>query len=107
VHLIACNRSITESQALRQLGFPDAIILSPPFGVYAVDDIQKIQLVFMANCRDPTTTKYQVQRVFDWMDQVSEGKLLVERGAARARIVQAIAREHAGKTKHAGQRSAP
>ena len=30
---------------------------------------------FCANCRDPTTTKYQVQRVFDWMDQVSEGQL--------------------------------
>jgi hypothetical protein len=55
VHFIACNRSMTEgSQAIRQLGFADAIIVTTPFGVYVADDIQKIQIVYLANCRDET-----------------------------------------------------
>src|SRR5262249_36162770 len=66
IHLIACQRTLTESQALRQLGFPDATIVSAPFGVYVADDVSKVQLVFLTNCRDRTTTTYQVQRVFDW-----------------------------------------
>jgi hypothetical protein len=57
VHLIACQRSVTESQALRQLGFPDVTVVSPPFGVYVVDEVQKVQLIFLANCRDPTSTR--------------------------------------------------
>jgi hypothetical protein len=103
IHMVACHRSITESQAIRQLGFPDATTVSAPFGVYIADSIQNVQLFFLANCRDPTTTMYQVQRVFDWMDQVGEGQFLLQRGAARARIVQAIAKEQAVKTKHAGR----
>jgi hypothetical protein len=103
VHLVACHRSITENQALRQLGFPDATVVSPPFGVYVADEVQKVQLVFLANCRDETSALYQVQRLFDWMEQVGEGPLLVERAAARARIVQAIAKEQVGKAKRAGR----
>ncbi|MCC6366147.1 MAG: hypothetical protein IT165_21730 [Bryobacterales bacterium] len=103
VHLVACHRTITENQALRQLGFPDATVVSPPFGVYVADEVQKVQLVFLANCRDETSTLYQVQRLFDWIEQVGEGPLLVERAAARARIVQAIAREQTGKVKRAGR----
>ena len=57
------------------------------------DNVQKIQLVFLANCRDPTTTAYQVQRFFDWIDQVGEGPMLVRRAASRARIVRAISSE--------------
>jgi len=100
VHLVACHRSATEAQAVRQLGFPDATVLSTPFGVYVADKIQKIQLAFLSNCRDRTTTTYQVQRFFDWMEEVGEGPLLVERAASRARIVMAIAREQSA-SKHA------
>jgi hypothetical protein len=73
IHFIACHRGITEPQAARQLGFPDATIVSPPFGVYVADNIQKIQLIFMANCRDETTTRVGVQRVFEWLEQSGEG----------------------------------
>ena len=101
VHLIACQRAATEAQAVRQLGFPDATVVAAPFGVYVADNVQKMQLVFLANCRDPTTTAYQVQRLFDWIDQVGEGPLLVERAGSRSRIVRTIAAEMGDAAKRA------
>ncbi len=93
VHIIACHRGVTEAQARRQLGFPDAVIVSPPFGVYVADNIQKIQLILIANCRDDTTLRHGVQRTLDWLDESGESALLAARAAARGRIVRAIARE--------------
>ena len=101
VHLVACHRSATEAQAVRQLGFADATVLTTPFGVYVADKIQKIQLAFLSNCRDITTTTYQVQRFFDWIEEVGEGPVLVERAASRARIVIAIAGENKSGSKRA------
>jgi hypothetical protein len=101
MHIVACHRSATEGQAVRQLGFPDATVVSTPFGVYVADKIQKIQLAFLSNCRDPTTTMYQVQRLFDWIEEVGEGPLIVERAAGRARIVAAIANENKAASKPA------
>jgi len=101
IHMIACHRSATEGQAVRQLGFPDATVVSTPFGVYVADKIQKIQLAFLSNCRDPTSTMYQVQRVFDWIEEVGEGPLILDRAASRARIVTAIAGENKSTTRHA------
>ncbi len=93
VHIIACHRSVTESQAIKQLGFPDATVVSPPFGVYVADNIQKIQLVFIANCRDDTTTREGVQRFFEWLEQTDEDIEMVRRAEARRNIIEAIARE--------------
>src|SRR5262249_59155534 len=45
----------------------------------AVDPIQKIQLVLLSNCRDATSTRFAVQRLFDWLDRSGEGDLLVNR----------------------------
>jgi len=97
VHFVACNRSMTESQAIRQLGFADATIVTTPFGVYVADDIQKMQLTYLANCRDETSLRYQVQRTFDWLELAGERSLFLERAAARARIVLAIAKENTGR----------
>lgn len=99
VHFVACNRGMTESQAIRQLGFADATIVTAPFGIYVADDIQKIQLVYLANCRDETSLRYQVQRTFDWLELARERALFLERATARARIVQAIAKENSGRVK--------
>jgi hypothetical protein len=93
VHLIACNRSMTEAQAIKQLGFPDVTMVTPPFGVYAADNIQKIQLAFIANCRDETATREGVQRFFAWLRQTGVDKEFAARAAARGRIVAAIHRE--------------
>jgi hypothetical protein len=90
VHLIACQKTVTESQAIRLLGFPDATVVSAPFGVYVADDVQKIQMVLIANCRDETTTRHGVQRLFDWLDQTGEADRLARRAQARTSIIKAI-----------------
>jgi hypothetical protein len=41
VHVKACHRSITKSQAARQMRFPDATIATTSFGVYIADNVQK------------------------------------------------------------------
>ncbi|MCA9057543.1 MAG: hypothetical protein KDA85_03560 [Planctomycetaceae bacterium] len=94
VHLIACQKGVTEAQALRQLGFPDAVVVSAPFGVYVADDIQKIQMVFIANCRDETTTRHHVQRFLTWLDAQGEARRLAQRALSRRKIAELLASEH-------------
>jgi hypothetical protein len=94
VHLIACHKTVTEAQAVRLLGFPDATVVSAPFGVYLADDVQKIQIVLIANCRDETTTLHGVQRFFDWLEQTGEADRLAHRAQSRTNIIKAISAEH-------------
>ncbi len=93
VHLIACQKGVTEAQALRQLGFPDAVTVAAPFGVYVADAVQKIQMVFIANCRDETTTRHRVQRFLHWLGEQGEDRLLAERAKSRRRIADLIRKE--------------
>lgn len=93
LHIIACHRTATESQARKLLGFPDATVVSAPFGVFVADNIQKIQFVFIVNCRDEGTTRHGVQRFFEWLEQTGEGVLIAKRAKSRASIVKAIAKE--------------
>jgi hypothetical protein len=91
VHVIACHRSATESQVLKQLGFADATVVSAPFGIYVADDIQKIQIVFLANCRDESAAQHAMQRLYAWLAQSGEDARLSSRAAARTRIIRVIA----------------
>jgi hypothetical protein len=91
LHIIACHRTATESQASRMLGFPDATFVSASFGVFVADPIQRVQFAFITNCRDETNTRHGLQRFFEWMTQSGEDKLVAERAQSRARIVRAIA----------------
>ena len=91
VHLIGCNRSVTETQATNLLGFPDAIVVAAPFGIYVADPVQRIQFVLLANCRDETMTRLALQTFLRWLTESGEGERLVERAAARTRIVKVIA----------------
>ena len=93
VHVIACQKGITENQALHQLGFPDAIVVTAPFGVYVADDVQKIQMVFVQNCRDESTTRDRIQRFLMWLDAQGEGELLARRAMSRRKIGDLIAAE--------------
>jgi hypothetical protein len=93
LHIIACHRTVTETQATNLLGFPDATVVSSPFGVYLADDVQKMQFVFLANCRDSVQTRLAAQRFFEWLDQAGESELMAARARARARISTAIAKE--------------
>ena len=90
VHLIACQKSVSETQAIRQLGFPDAVVVSAPFGVYVADDVQKIQMAFIANCRDETTTRINVQEFLNWLNDQGEAQYLVQRAIKRRQISDLI-----------------
>lgn len=92
VHVIACQQGVTQTQAIRQLGFPDAIVVPAPFGVYIADSVQKIQMVFLSNCRDETTTRERMQRFLNWISEQEEDLFLVKRAMARRRIADEIAR---------------
>jgi Domain of unknown function (DUF4062) len=93
VHIIACHKNATETQAATLLGFPDAELVTAPFGVFVADPIQKVQFAFLTNCRDEANTRHAVQRFLEWLSQTGEETLLAERALARARIVRAIAKE--------------
>ncbi len=91
IHLIACHKNVTESQAIRMLGFPNATVVSAPFGVYVVDPVQSIQLVLIAQCRDETTTRHGVQRFLEWLDESEQAAELVRHAAKRKVVVEALA----------------
>lgn len=93
VHVVACQKGVTESQAIRQLGFPDAIAVTAPFGIYVADEVQKIQMAFIANCRDETSTRHNVQRFLQWLEEQGEDALLARRAVSRRRIADRIAAE--------------
>ena len=93
VHIVGCHKGVTEAQGIKLLGFPDATVITTPFGIYIADSVQKIQLVLIANCSDDSNTRHGVQRFFEWLQQTGEGQLLASRAAARARIVRLIAKE--------------
>ena len=93
VHIIGCHKNATEAQATKLLGFPDATVVSAPFGIFVADNIQKVQFAFIVNCRDDANTRHGVQRFFEWLEQTGEDKLVANRAQARARIVSAIAKE--------------
>lgn len=93
LHLIACHRGATETQATSLLGFPDATVVSGPFGVFVADDVQKVQFAFLANCRDDSQTRHASQRFFEWLEQTGEAALVARRAISRARIVKVVAKE--------------
>ena len=93
VHVIGCHKTATEAQATKLLGFPDATVVSTPFGVFVADNVQKVQFAFIVNCRDDSTTRHGAQRFFEWLAQTGEERLVADRAKARARIIAAIAKE--------------
>ncbi|MDP1534053.1 MAG: hypothetical protein Q8L92_10795, partial [Rubrivivax sp.] len=97
LHLIACHRGATETQARALLGFPDAIVVSDIFGIYVADQVQKVQFAFLANCRDDSQTRHALQRFLEWLEQSAEAQRLAARAQSRANIVRAIAAENKNK----------
>jgi hypothetical protein len=93
LHVIACHKTATESQAAKLLGFPDATIIAAPFGIFVADPIQKVQFAFIINCRDEANTRHGLQRFIEWLNQTGEDARVADRALARARIVGAIAKE--------------
>ncbi len=93
VHIVGCHKGITESQALRIRGVSDCTLVKTDFGIYLADDVLKVQVFFLANCRDVTATQSAVTEMFQWLDSAEESDDVAQRAAARTRILAAIARE--------------
>lgn len=93
IHIIGCHKGVTDAQARSILGFPDATILKDNFGVYVVDNIQKIQMIFISDCSDSTSTKSGFQRFLKWLEFTTENKSLMKRAMSRKKIVMTIAEE--------------
>lgn len=94
LHIVACYKSATESQALKMLGFPDATVVPGRFGLHVADSVQKIQIVLLKNCESPTATRSAVTAWLEWLQRSAEDRLVAERAVARKRIIAAIAREN-------------
>lgn len=93
IHVIACHRGITESQATRMLGTPDSMVVASDFGIFAADHVQKIQVALLARCSDDNATAVAVRRFTEWLLQSGEGKGVIERARSRRRILDAVAAE--------------
>jgi hypothetical protein len=91
IHVIACQRWVTEAQALRVLGTPDAIAVPSDFGIYAADHALKIQMVFLANCKDETSMAVAVRWFQEWLGRTGQAARVRQRADARSRILRAIA----------------
>lgn len=93
LHVVACARGVTEAQAVRMLGFPDATIIKAPFGVFVADEVQKIQMAFLAQCRDEPTTHEAVSQFIAWLRQVGEFEAILKRGRHRSDLVKILAKK--------------
>lgn len=93
VHIIGCHKGITESQARKILGYPDAFLVNAPYGVYIADNIHKIQMVFLENCRNPTSTRNKIKKLLEWLENNDEFENLIRRAKSRKKIIQAISKE--------------
>ena len=72
IHLIPCFQTVSESQAIRQLGFPDAMVVSADFGVFIADDRQCVQMAFLKNCHSPGAARHRCQLLSDWLETEGE-----------------------------------
>ena len=91
LHLVACYKGATESQALKMLGFPDATVVPGRFGLHVADSVQKIQIVLLRNCQSPTATTHAISTWLEWLKRSAEEAEVVKRAVARKRIIDAIA----------------
>ena len=91
IHLLACHRGVTESQALRLLGTSNAVAVASEFGVFAAEDVMQTQVVLLAQCVDAGAVMLALRRFLEWLDREGEVSNLLRRARARRAIVAAIA----------------
>jgi hypothetical protein len=94
LHIVACYKSATESQALKMLGFPDATVVPGRYGLHVADSVQKIQIVLLKNCQSPHATTDAIGAWLEWVKRSAEDTEVAKRAAARKRIIAAIAKEN-------------
>ena len=91
VHVIASPQPVTESQARRLLGFPDATVVKDAWGIWVTDALQRVQLVLVDRATSASSTVARVQQAFTWLRTSGEDVTLAQRAERRARIVVAMA----------------
>lgn len=91
IHLIACHKGVSEFQATRMLGFPNATVVSGPSWVYVVDPVQSIQMVLISQCRDDASTRLGVHSFLEWLDESEQSAELVRHAKKRKLVVNALA----------------
>lgn len=94
MHIVACYKGATESQALKMLGFPDATVVPGRFGLHVADSVQKIQFVLLKNCQSPTATRSALTAWLEWLRRSDEDKQVAKRAMARKSIIAAIDKEN-------------
>jgi len=92
VHIIGCHKGITESQALKIRGIADCTVVKTDFGIFLADSVQKIQILFLANCRDLTATQAAITEMFHWLEASAEMPTILKRARSRKSILKAIYR---------------
>lgn len=97
LHLVGVHKGVTEQQALSVLGHPDAVVVEGSFGIYVADKVQNIQIAFLSNCRDISSTKHNVQRFMSWLDESGENNNFYERSKKRKKIIDIIIEQQSGK----------
>jgi len=95
IHIVACPKGITETQAMSMLGFPDATIISDSFGIHIADKIHNIQVVLLKECVSSSAIKTQLLTWLEFLNRTGEARFVVERAKRRFKIVQVIAKESA------------
>ena len=58
-------------------------------------------MVLIGNCRDETTTRHGVQRLFDWLEQTGDVARLARRAHSKTKIIKAIYAEYAARAETA------
>lgn len=91
LHVIACQTGITTAQARSLLGFPDATIVTPGFGIFVADEVQQIQFALLKDCRDDTSTRSAIHRLRSWLVESGEDQLVLRRAQRRRVIADTIA----------------
>ncbi len=89
-HVIGVHKGVTEQQAINTLGHPDAVVVDGPYGIYIADKIQNIQMCFLANCRDSASTRHNVQKFIDWLQESGENDSFFKRAENRIQILDVI-----------------
>jgi hypothetical protein len=105
VHLIACHRGVTEAQALRMQGTPDAVAIASDFGIFVADHVQKTQLVLLAQCSDITAIALALRRFAEWLSQSREEARVVARAQSRQRILAVLSEEQTNTPKARARRA--
>ena len=90
IHVIAVQQNVTESQVRRFIGRPDALVAAQAFGVFASDAAAFTQVLFLANCRDPSRVANAVSMAFEWWQLARLEQALAERATARTAILRAL-----------------